>query len=217
MKICSKCRTEKELKDFSKDKKNKDGLDCRCKNCIKEYKKKYYEENKRVVRKYQNENKENIKQKRKEYIKENREKLNQQKREYWKNNRDTCNRRQREYHKEKIKNDPIFRLKRNLRSLAHRAMIRGHKSASTQELLGCTWEEARIHIENQFTEGMCWENYPEWEIDHIKPIASFSDLTDPEQQRQCCHYTNYQPMWAKENRSKSSLWNGIKHYHTKTN
>ena len=61
---------------------------------------------------------------------------------------------------------------------------------------------------------MTWENYPEWEIDHIRPMASF-DLTDPEQQRQCCHYSNLQPMWSEENWSKNSWYEGIK-YNKKT-
>ena len=60
---------------------------------------------------------------------------------------------------------------------------------------------------------MTWENWTKngWHLDHIRPIASFPNLTDPEQQRQCCHYTNLRPMWAEENLSKSSWWNGVKY------
>ena len=79
------------------------------------------------------------------------------------------------------------------------------KSDSTMNLLGCTIQEAREYLEKQFKEGMTWENHGHetWHIDHIIPCASF-DLTDPEQQKKCFHYTNLQPLWAKENMSKGA-------------
>lgn len=80
------------------------------------------------------------------------------------------------------------------------------KSTSTEELLGCTFEQARLHIELQFQDGMSWDNYPDWHIDHITPCASF-DLTDPVQQRLCFNYKNLQPLWAKDNLSKGAKIN----------
>jgi hypothetical protein len=59
------------------------------------------------------------------------------------------------------------------------------------------------HLQKQFKEGMTKENHGLWHIDHIRPISSF-DLTKPEQQIKCFHYTNLQPLWAKENLSKGS-------------
>jgi hypothetical protein len=53
---------------------------------------------------------------------------------------------------------------------------------------------------------MTFDNFGKWHIDHIIPCASF-DLTKPEQQRQCFHYTNLQPLWAFENLSKGSKIN----------
>jgi hypothetical protein len=50
---------------------------------------------------------------------------------------------------------------------------------------------------------MNWENQGEWHIDHILPCASF-DLTKEEEQRKCFHYTNLQPLWAKDNMIKGS-------------
>lgn len=81
----------------------------------------------------------------------------------------------------------------------------GQKHQSTFELLGCTLEELYAHIEAQFLPGMSWGNYGHdtWHIDHIKPCASF-DLTDPEQQRVCFHYTNLQPLWAIDNIRKGA-------------
>ena len=81
---------------------------------------------------------------------------------------------------------------------------KNQKVNSTIDLLGCSVEELRIHLEAQFVEGMNWENYGlyGWHIDHIRPCSSF-DLTDAEQQRICFHYTNMQPLWAKDNLKKS--------------
>ena len=78
------------------------------------------------------------------------------------------------------------------------------KSAKAVELLGASIEEVRAHLEAQFKLGMTWDNWSThgWHVDHIKPCASF-DLTDPEQQKACFHYTNLQPLWAKDNHSKS--------------
>jgi hypothetical protein len=83
------------------------------------------------------------------------------------------------------------------------AMDGRSKSKHTMELLGCSIEEFKIYLEKQFTKGMNWGNYGKkgWHIDHILPCASF-DLTDPEQQKKCFHYTNLQPLWAEDNYKK---------------
>ena len=75
------------------------------------------------------------------------------------------------------------------------------KAESQMKLLGCTRDHYLQHMEAQFTEGMSWGNYGEWHQDHIQPISSF-DHKDPEQQKICWHYTNFQPLWAKDNCSK---------------
>jgi hypothetical protein len=73
------------------------------------------------------------------------------------------------------------------------------------ELLGCSLEQARKHIEHQFKEGMNWGNcgFRGWHIDHIIPCSAF-DLTKIEEQKKCFHYTNLQPLWAKDNLRKSN-------------
>jgi len=76
------------------------------------------------------------------------------------------------------------------------------KSRSTFKLLGCSIADFMRHLETRFQEGMTWENYGEWQIDHVKPCASF-DLTDPKQQEICFHFSNLQPLWERDNKSKS--------------
>jgi len=79
------------------------------------------------------------------------------------------------------------------------------KSSKTIELIGCTWEFLEWHIEQQFAHGMTWENRGLWHVDHIRPCSSY-DLTNPEQQKRCFHYSNLRPLWAKDNLSKGHKW-----------
>ena len=81
----------------------------------------------------------------------------------------------------------------------------GRKFAKTEKLIGTTIQKLKEHLEKQFQEGMNWKNhsFTGWHVDHIKPLASF-DLTKPEEQKKAFHYTNLQPLWAKENISKGS-------------
>ena len=103
--------------------------------------------------------------------------------------------------------DPQLMAITRIRTLVSAALTRAgcKKAAKTEDLLGCTVAEARAHLEAQFLPGMTWDNHGEWHIDHIRPCASF-DFSDPAQQRECSHYTNLQPLWAKDNLSKSDKW-----------
>jgi hypothetical protein len=74
------------------------------------------------------------------------------------------------------------------------------KSSSTAVILGCDWDQFKRHIELQFLPGMSWENTPEWHIDHIVPLASANDV---EEVIALSHFTNLQPLWAKDNLRKS--------------
>tara|TARA_R100001163_G_scaffold42664_1_gene32235 strand:+ start:79 stop:777 length:699 start_codon:yes stop_codon:yes gene_type:complete len=101
--------------------------------------------------------------------------------------------------------DPLQRMIDSQRSRIRCAIRDSIKSDRTMDLVGCTPNELKDHIESQFKDGMTFDNYGRggWVIDHIKPIVSF-DLSDPEQQRECFHYTNLQPLWEKENLTKGS-------------
>ena len=85
----------------------------------------------------------------------------------------------------------------------YQAVPNGRVRASLKKLLGCTVSEARAYLQSKFLPGMSWENRELWHIDHIRPCASF-DLTDLEQQKQCFHYTNLQPLWATDNHRKGA-------------
>ena len=110
-----------------------------------------------------------------------------------------------EYEKERLKNDCEFKLKRTLRSRIKFALKSQKilKNKKTEELLGAPIDIARKHIESLFKIGMSWLNHGEWHIDHIRPCVSF-DLSDENQQKECFHYTNLQPLWKFDNLSKGS-------------
>jgi hypothetical protein len=90
-----------------------------------------------------------------------------------------------------------------LRSRVRIALKGGSKTSRTLTLLGCSVEELRNHLESQFTEGMTWETYGfwGWHMDHIIPCAYY-DLTKEEEQKECFHYKNLQPLWREDNMKK---------------
>jgi hypothetical protein len=102
---------------------------------------------------------------------------------------------------------PTNKVAANLRSRLSKALGRNQKTVSMSEYLGCSLQELRIHLESQFKPGMSWNNYSleGWHVDHIKPLNLF-DLSDPDQIKIACHYTNLQPLWAKDNRSKGDSY-----------
>lgn len=112
-----------------------------------------------------------------------------------------------EYRKRRIANDPQYRVAKNLRGRLRSALKGALKNDKTFNLIGCTPYELYQYLESKFTEGMTWDNYgiDGWCVDHIVPCSAF-DLNDSTEQKQCFHYTNLQPMWFKDNLSKSDKW-----------
>jgi hypothetical protein len=108
--------------------------------------------------------------------------------------------------RERCKTDHAYRLGKRLRFLLWQALkLQGvKKTNSINDFVGCSLQELKCHIEKQFKPGMSWE-LRNFHIDHIRPCASF-DLSDVEQQRQCFHFTNLQPLWPLENIAKGDRW-----------
>ena len=163
----------------------------------KEYMKEYRLKNREKRIEYYLKNREKRKEYKKEYYLENKEQI----KEYCLKNKEKIKERINRYARKRKKNDSNFKLAGVLRTRIWSALKGTVKSKRTMELLGCTLDELWIHLERKFTEGMTKENYGKWHVDHIMPCASF-DLTDPEQQAKCFHYTNLQPLWALDNIKK---------------
>lgn len=175
----------------------------------KEKRKLYIEKNKNKIKQKKSEydriyrkiNKDKIKNNKKKYysIEKNKKKHLAKCKEYRKISKYKRN----TYLRNKTKSNINFKILKNLRSRISIAVKKIKKSNSTKNLIGISLDDFRLYLESKFKGGMTWDNYSRngWHIDHIKPCASF-DLTDPEQQKQCFHYTNLQPLWWYENLSK---------------
>ena len=150
---------------------------------------------------YREENKEKIAEQRKIRMKANPEKSREECRKYYNANKEKFFTRR----NNKLSNDVVFKIRTNLARRINHSVKKGFKSNKTLELLGCSPEDLKKHLEVQFTEGMTWDNYGirGWHIDHIVPCASFN-LSNPEEQKKCFHYTNLQPLWWYDNLSKSN-------------
>jgi hypothetical protein len=219
---CKSCRNERAkeyreknreyLKEYAKEwhKKNKERKKeyyQQNKERFKERRKKYYQGNKERLNEYKKEwyqkNKERIKEKGKKYRERNKELIKERKKKYREQNRGLINERARE----RFKTDSLYKMSTNLRSRTYKAFKRKcySKNSKTQKMLGVDWEVAKQHIEKQFKKGMNWDNYGEWHIDHIIPLAS---ANTEEELKKLCHYSNLQPLWAEDNLSKSDSIEG---------
>jgi hypothetical protein len=206
---CISCHKIKNFSEFHKSKQTKNGYCCQCKDCA----------NLKTNEWYKN-NKERAIQSQKEYHNNNRDKILEYQK-FWRKNNPDNNKNYNKIHRKELSEKALIRQKRRygidinftltvlLRNRLYQALCGNNKSASTLELLGCSVKFLKLHLESQFTEDMSWENYGlgGWEIDHIYPCASF-DLSKPLEQQICFHWSNLQPLWASDNRSKGAK-NGL--------
>jgi hypothetical protein len=199
-KFCNTCHIEKEIHNFSIGKLYKDGYRNICKNCnrrkSKSNSKNYYQLNKEKILAYQ-----------KDYYVKNKFVIKNKIKKYWY-----------KWHKLKIQLDENYRLKRNIKSLLYRSFTKyGYKKNSkTENILGCSYKEFKIYIENQFECWMNWNNngvntgnYNEtWQYDHIIPLSSAKTETEIIKLN---HYTNFQPLCSKKNleKGKKMLQNNV--------
>jgi hypothetical protein len=192
IKKCNKCGEIRNFSEYNKDCSKKDGHRNICKLCVKE---KYLQNRDYEI------------QRSKDYQEKNREKVLKQKlihaKKYFIKNHDKIKEYQKNYKKNRLKNDPLFRLSINISS-----RIRGYlkinnitKKNTTFDIVGCNPHELKTHLEKNFIGNMSWENYGEWHIDHIIPLSSASN---EEELYKLCHFTNLQPLWAEDNLKKGN-------------
>ena len=192
---------------------------------IRVYKKKWYEVNREKVnagqKKWREVNPEKKKAQDKKWREANREKVLARKKKYREENRQRpeyvahVNAYHREYMKNRRRNDPSYRLQCSLRSGLWQCLSGKQKKSRTLEYIGLNTEQLWEHFESKFTDGMTRENYGEWHVDHIRPLSSFDFYSCEEGSEefenllyQAWDYTNLQPLWAKDNLSKNSKWEG---------
>ena len=179
-KFCPTCETIKPISEFYKHKSKPDGVQAYCKPC--------YKNMMNQKRKIDSVFREKRSKENKRYKIENREKIN-----------DYANK----YYTERAKVDKLFNLKTRIRALVYRTFkINGYKKGTkTEKIIGCSYLEFRGHIEAQFESGMTWDNQGDWDLDHIIPLSSAENETE---MMALSHYKNIQPLWEKENATKSN-------------
>lgn len=125
--------------------------------------------------------------------------------EYYQTHKDETIKQNIKYQNERRKQDPAYKIERNMRCRLYHALKKdgAKKSDTTMKLVGCTPNFLKGYIEAKFTDGMTWDNYGDFHIDHIRPCASFN-LLNEEEQRICFHYKNLQPLWGHDNLIKGS-------------
>jgi hypothetical protein len=184
LKKCPKCNEIKKLYFFANQKDKVSGKQSHCKNCIS-------------ITRLNNFDK--ISLKRKIYYQNNKIEIIKKNNLYSKNNLVKIG----EWQKNKKLTNPLFKLRCNIRGLISTSIKRNAytKRSKTYQILGCSFEDFKTHLQNQFTKGMNWENAGEWHLDHIYPVSL---AKSEEELIRLNHYTNFQPLWALDNIKKGN-------------
>lgn len=233
-KICYTCKKEKDISNFNKNKRNRDGLNGTCKSCQVEYARKHRANNREMYRehvkkyahtekgierrrKFQKTDKAKKAQSRYRNKPESKQKIHEytstqeyRDRQREKRQANLEERRAREliYNRERRK-IPEVRIKSALRARLCTILKRsnGSRSSKMVEIIGCTMPFLRSYLESLWKDGMCWQNYG-FGRGHwvIDHIVPCDNfnLLDPEQQKLCFHYSNLRPLWWEENAAKSN-------------
>lgn len=219
-KICSKCKKEKDVCEFGLQSSNKDNLKSSCKECRKiegkiyrklnsekrkETIKNWYNKNPNYNKEYYSSNFVEINKKNKEWYYLNIEKHKENSKKWDELNKEKI----KEYRNNRIKiirkTDPAQNLKFNVRTRVYNILKTKNitKQNKTFDIIGCSPEFLKEHIEKQFKDGMTWDNYGKngWHVDHIIPLSSGKNEKEI---YKLSHYTNLQPLWAEENLSKGN-------------
>ena len=170
----------------------------------KEYLKEYTKKNKEKKRDYDKEYNEKNKEIRAKHYAENKDEVNRISREWYEKNKEYRKEYKRKYINNLRSTDPLVKVKDSIRSLIRQSLKKkGYsKKSRTHDILGCSFEKFKLHLENQFKPWMNWGNYGSyWEIDHIKPIENYN-FNNENEIYECWNYVNLQPLTINKNRTK---------------
>ena len=181
MKNCNTCKKIQDKSCFGSNRANADGLKYKCKICCIDYNNAWNSKNPEKVAKYAN----NWNKKNPNYLNAARE--------------------------FRYKTDGNYRASVKIRLSVGNAIRRGGKpkKGKAKDYLGCSPKFAREYLAGLFVNGMSWDNYGLWEIDHIKPLAAF-DKTVSGWEFEACNYKNLQPLWRADNLKKGKKFTDIR-------
>ena len=203
MKKCGKCNIEQDICFFGKDSKRKDGLRLHCNNCRKEEGLYYRTNNKQkrqeTQRKYNLLNPEYYSK----YYITHKEKIKEYNKSYYEINKEILINKMLHYTNNRKKTDILFKLSHVVRSRVYKIIKNKNinKKNKIFDIVGCSQNQLKEHLEKQFNDDMSWGNYGKWHIDHIIPLSSANNEYEV---YKLCHYTNLQPLWAEDNLKKSN-------------
>jgi hypothetical protein len=212
MKACTKCRRMLSGAMYFRDKHASDGLVSRCKDCISAYRHEYVarpgvaEMATARVMKYYTRNREDRKLYNSVWNRLNRNKRQKYNKEYWMRNKRRLMLNHARWEADRCRRDPKFRLRKKIQVLIAtrlRNRLSEKGGVPTFSFLPYTLDELMLHLESRFRQGMSWENYGRWQIDHIRPDCAF-EYTNPTDDgfQECWSLDNLQPLWAIENMQK---------------
>ena len=186
-KHCPKCKSWKALSEYTKCKSRHDGVQGLCKPCFADARKKYRssDKGKETETKYAEEHVEDARKRNAKRYLEKREEIIA---------------KMVKYNSERYHNDPAYKSRNNISRRINKILKAKsqRKPATTMELVGCSKNQLMCHLEKQFDEYMNWNNYGRWHIDHRIPCNAF-DTSNIAEATAMFHYTNLQPLWAKDN------------------
>lgn len=158
-------------------------------------------------KKWREKNKEYMSKKYKNWSEKNKEHRKKYMDEYRIKNIERHRENKRNYERTRKANDPIYKLISNFRTAIYQVLKENNveKNGHYFDILKYTPEELISHLERQFKDGMTWDNYGEWHVDHSKPISVFNikEIGDSEFMK-CWSLSNLQPLWGEENIKKSN-------------
>jgi len=207
---CKEC--EKKRKEIYRE-KNRDRINEDARNWRRDNPEKY----KKTINKYLSNNphmtskerskkyreneewREKFKRAQKKWIENNKDRVIEKNKKYRENNKDKLRILRRDWENKKFKTDGFFRLKKNIRDRVKDYMKGKSIGKRTKDIVGLDYKEFKEYISNKFTEGMSWENYGKWHLDHIIPLCS---AKNEEEVLLLNHYTNLQPLWSEDNLKK---------------
>lgn len=183
-KVCPSCELEQPEEEFKHGKYH-------CYTCQKRMSREWKAKNRGKVSEYNH-----------KYKKENKETIKEYNAQYHMENRDAMREKTRLYHNKRAKEDFTFKLAQNLRRRFTR-LAKGYHDESALDVVGCSLEFFQLWMMYRFYGDMDFHNHGKlWHLDHVVPVSKF-DLTDKEEMRKCFHWSNFQPLTAKENISKN--------------
>lgn len=145
----------------------------------------------------------------KEWVKGKKDELKTYFQQWQRDNKEHVNKYKRDYERKRRAEDPKYRLTARTRTAVYTCLKEANiaKYRKTFHLLGYTIDELMKHLESLFTDGMNWDNYGEWHVDHKRPISSFNFTSiEDEEFKECWRLNNLQPLWGPDNLSKGTRY-----------